>query len=118
MGLERFGACGLALVLLASGSAADGADAPLADAAERSDRASVRALVERRVDVDQVQVDGMTALHWAAYHDDLETAKLLVDAEADVEAANRLAEQLACADDVARAEVARREAADAEEGRP
>ena len=31
----------------------------------------------------------MTALHWAAYHDDLETAKLLVDAGADVNAANR-----------------------------
>ena len=31
----------------------------------------------------------MTALHWAAYHDDLETAKLLVDAKADVKAANR-----------------------------
>ena len=31
----------------------------------------------------------MTALHWAAYHDDLETAKLLVDARANVKAANR-----------------------------
>ena len=35
------------------------------------------------------QVDGMTALHWAAYLDDLETAKLLVKAKADVKAANR-----------------------------
>ena len=51
----------------------------------RADRASVRALLERRVDVNQAQADGMTALHWAAYHDDLETAKLLVDAGADVE---------------------------------
>ena len=31
----------------------------------------------------------MTALHWAAYHDDLETAKLLVNAKANVKAANR-----------------------------
>ena len=31
----------------------------------------------------------MTALHWAAYHDDLETAKLLVAAKANVKAANR-----------------------------
>ena len=39
--------------------------------------------------MNQAQVDGMTALHWAAHHDDLETAKLLVDAKADVKAANR-----------------------------
>ena len=31
----------------------------------------------------------MTALHWAVYHDDLETSKLLVDAKADVKAENR-----------------------------
>ena len=89
MGRKRFGACGLALVLLAAGLGGDGADAPLADAAEKADRAGVRALLERRVDVNQAQVDGMTALHWAAYRDDLETAKLLVDAGADVKAANR-----------------------------
>ena len=46
-------------------------------------------MIEHRVDVNQAQVDGMTALHWAVYHDDLETAKLLVDAKADVKAANR-----------------------------
>jgi ankyrin repeat protein len=89
MGRKRCGACGLALVLLASGPAVAGADAPLADAAERSDRASVRALIERRVDVNGAQIDGMTALHWAAYLDDIETAKLLVDAKAEVNAANR-----------------------------
>jgi ankyrin repeat protein len=31
----------------------------------------------------------MTALHWAAYRDDLKTARLLVEARADVRAANR-----------------------------
>jgi ankyrin repeat protein len=90
MGLKRFGACGvLALVLLASASESLADEAPLADAAEKADRASVRALLERRVDVNRAQVDGMTALHWAAYHDDLETAKLLVGAKADVKAGNR-----------------------------
>ena len=89
MGLNRFGAYGLALVLLASGPVISAADAPLADAAEKLDRASVRSLLERRVDVNQAQVDGMTALHWSAYLDDLEMAKLLVKAKADVKAANR-----------------------------
>ncbi len=89
MGLRRSGTCGMVLVFLASVSTVNGADAPLADAAEKSDRATVRALLERRVDVNQAQVDGMTALHWAAHLDDLESAKLLVNAKADVKAANR-----------------------------
>ncbi|HEX8201280.1 MAG TPA: ankyrin repeat domain-containing protein, partial [Isosphaeraceae bacterium] len=89
MGRTRCGVGGLALVLLACGPAVAGAATPLADAAEKEDRAAVRALLDRRVEVDGEQVDGMTALHWAAYLDDLETAKLLVDANADVNAANR-----------------------------
>jgi uncharacterized protein len=88
MGRKRFGVCGLALVLFAS-SAANATETPLADAAEKSNRAGVRALLERRVDVNQAQVDGMTALHWAAHLDDLETVKLLVNAGADVKVANR-----------------------------
>ena len=40
-------------------------------------------------DVNATQVDGTTALHWAAYHDDAETAALLVKAGANVNAANR-----------------------------
>jgi ankyrin repeat protein len=35
------------------------------------------------------QPDGMTALHWAAYHDDLELARLLLAAGADAKATNR-----------------------------
>ena len=46
-------------------------------------------MLEQRVDVNASQVDGMTALHWAAYHDDLETAQLLVRAGANVKAENR-----------------------------
>jgi uncharacterized protein len=90
MDLKWFGVSGgLALVLVASAPHSFAGDAPLADAAEKQDRERVRALVARRVDVNQVQVDGMTALHWAAYHDDIETAKLLVGARADVKVANR-----------------------------
>ena len=39
--------------------------------------------------MNQAQADGMTALHWAAYHDDLETASCSLSAKADVNAANR-----------------------------
>ncbi len=63
-------------------------DSPLADAVERSDRARAAALIAQRVNVNQAQADGMTALHWAAYLDDLVTAKLLLNSKADVNAAN------------------------------
>jgi len=89
MGRNCFLACGLVLFPLSLGLAADGADAPLADAAERGDRAGVRVLLDRQANVNQEQVDGMTALHWAAQRDDLETARLLVAAMANAGAANR-----------------------------
>ena len=61
----------------------------LADAAEKMDRTRIRALLKQRVDVNTPQVDGMTALHWATYQDDLEIAKLLVRTGANAKAANR-----------------------------
>jgi ankyrin repeat protein len=78
------------LVLLFAASAfAAAAPSSLADAAEKSDRAAIRALLKQRADVNTTQADGMTALHWAAHHDDRETAELLVRAGANVKAANR-----------------------------
>jgi ankyrin repeat protein len=53
------------------------------------DRAGIRALLKQRVTVNIPQADGMTALHWATYQDDLELAQLLVRAGAHVKAANR-----------------------------
>ena len=64
-------------------------EALLADAAEKMDRAAIRTLLQQHADVNAAQADGMTALHWAAYQDDLETARLLVRAGANVKAANR-----------------------------
>ena len=78
----------LALVCVASNVYASGRS-PLADAAEKMDRQQIGALLKQRADVNAPQVDGMTALHWTAYHDDLEIAKLLVRAGANVKAANR-----------------------------
>jgi uncharacterized protein len=62
---------------------------PVADAAEKRDRAAIRALLKERADVNTTQADGMTALHWAAYHDDRDVAEQLVRAGARVQAANR-----------------------------
>ncbi len=64
-------------------------DSRLADAAKARNIAGVRTLLRQKVDVNAAQVNGMTALHWAAYQDDLETAKVLVTAGANVKATNR-----------------------------
>ena len=64
-------------------------DPRLADATKARDTAAVRTLLRQKVDVNSTQVNGMTALHWAAYQDDLETAKLLVAAGANAKAVNR-----------------------------
>ncbi len=61
----------------------------VADAVEKRDAAGVRRLLAGGADVNAAQADGTTALHWAAYHDDVETATALVRAGAKVNAANR-----------------------------
>ena len=60
------------------------------DAARNGDRAALRALIQKKADVNQPDLDGATALHWAAYHDDLESVDLLITAGANVNAANDL----------------------------
>jgi uncharacterized protein len=80
----------LCLVLLSGGAVSlSAADAPLADAAQKRDWPAVAALIEKKVDLNQEQADGMTALHWATYHDDAECMKQLIAAGADAKAANR-----------------------------
>ena len=77
------------IVLLDLGLAGLAVAASLPDAAEESDKASVRTLLQTGVDVNAAQVDGTTALHWAAYHDDAEMVGLFVRAGANVNAVNR-----------------------------
>src|SRR5262245_14904056 len=88
MRVKSFVLCGSTLLLSAIGLSA-AADAPLADAMEKMDRAAVRELLQRRADVNAPQVDGMTALHWATYLDDLDSVELLVRAGANVKSVNR-----------------------------
>src|SRR5262249_27594690 len=74
------------VVVLGAGLAAPAVAASrsaLADAAEQRDQTSVRKLIETGADINSAQVDGTTALHWAAYHDDAETVALLVRAGAN-----------------------------------
>src|SRR6185436_19338738 len=56
---------------------------------EARDKAGLRTLLQQHADVNASRSNGMTALHWAAYKDDLETAELLVRAGANVKAVNR-----------------------------
>jgi len=63
---------------------------PVADAAMRSDRTAVRTLLTGGEDVNGAQGDGMTALHWAARHDDVDLIRMLLSAGANVRAATRL----------------------------
>jgi ankyrin repeat protein len=77
----------LALLLAVAHLAA--AQSPVADAAMRHDTVEVRRLVQSGADVNATQLDGATALHWAAYHGDSELAQFLLKSDANVSAANR-----------------------------
>ena len=78
--------------LLTASNSVIAAESPLADAAENRNVAKIRQLLDERVQVDQAQVDGMTALHWAVHHEDASLAEQLVQAGANVNAVNRRAE--------------------------
>ena len=62
----------------------------LADAAQRRDMDTVRALLAEGHEVDAPQADGATALAWAVHRDDAAMAGLLLQAGAGVNAANDL----------------------------
>jgi len=64
-------------------------DTRLADAAQNGDKLAVRSLLAKKVDVNAPQGDGTSALHWAAFNDDRDLAKLLLAAGANVKAATR-----------------------------
>jgi ankyrin repeat protein len=78
----------LAIALLTGAIAPD--DRVLLDAAKRGDVAAVRSLLEDGADPNAAQGDGLSALHLAAQEGNLEIAKLLIDARANVEAETRI----------------------------
>lgn len=65
-------------------------DAALVRAAEQDDAAQVAALLKKHAAADAALGDGTTALHWAAYNDDLPLVKLLLASGASVDARTRL----------------------------
>ena len=81
--------CIIGVVLAAAAANAAAVDTRLLDAAKRADTASVRTLLQQRVDVNAATPDGTTALALAAYSDDLAAATLLIRAGAKVDAVNR-----------------------------
>lgn len=74
--------------LIVSMNIAHGSD--IASAAQRGDNAAIRTLIEEGAAINEPQIDGTTALHWAAHFNDIEVAQLLIHAGASVSAANRV----------------------------
>jgi ankyrin repeat protein len=85
---HALGCATLALVCMA-GAASAASKSPVADAASKGDRAAVRTLIQQKADVNEPQVDGATALHWAVYREDGELVDMLVRAGANVKVENR-----------------------------
>jgi ankyrin repeat protein len=65
-------------------------DTRIADAAMRGQTTTVLALLKQGVNPNAPQGDGSTALHWAAYHGNLEMMQALLKAGADVKSATRI----------------------------
>jgi ankyrin repeat protein len=63
---------------------------PVADAAMRGQRDTIRTLLQQGTDVNAARGDGMSALHWAAERNDPEMAAMLLYAGANVGAVTRI----------------------------
>src|SRR5262245_10534421 len=70
------------LLLLPAVAFAAGRAVLLVDAARNGDLTAVRALVQQGANVNDVEPDGTTALHWAAHRGDLAAVDLLLRAGA------------------------------------
>ena len=80
---------GLLIGLFAAVVLSAATDARLADAAQQGDKDAVRTLLKQKADINGAHGDGATALHWAAYNDDLEMVRILLASGANINATTR-----------------------------
>ena len=78
-----------ALVLSATLTFGAAGDLRLIDAVKKAELPTVKSLLTAKVDVNATDVDGSTALHWAAQRDNLELVNLLLAAGANPKASTR-----------------------------
>lgn len=88
--LSRWVQCLVGLLCLTTLVSAAAPDTRLSGAAMNGDRAMVQELLKQKVDVNAPQGDGTTALHWAAYRDDIGMTEMLLRAGASVTAKTRV----------------------------
>jgi ankyrin repeat protein len=88
-GVSRVAIVCAAVLLTAARAPRSSSDPTIADAEMRGDTAAVRVLIKQGADVNAAQGDGMTALHWAAMHGDVDQTRMLVYAGARLEASTR-----------------------------
>ena len=81
---------GATILSLAAALYAAGPAASIVDAAIQGNRDAVRAFLKDGADVNTSQPDGMTSLHWAAQKGDVDLAKTLLYAGANVKATTRI----------------------------
>jgi ankyrin repeat protein len=76
-------------LLLVALTAPLGAEQTLIDAVKSGNRALIHSILSKRVDVNALDPDGTSALHWAVRGGDLDTVRLLIGAGARINTSNR-----------------------------